>query len=282
MENTWVKKLTGPYGYIGKLMGCVLLVGAAVWSMHATSAFNGRDMVVLNVVVPVVQAGFRAHRQKKPVGSAILQAIAGGLMMQKAFEMVAETNDQSFLKAWKSKILLNFGASMCESAGGEFQYRMDIGPIWFFANANGTRFRPGLHSSIAPLLNMDDGARVDWRRSLKFGTAMFTRPKKSNGTIGSDGALAYSNANNIITDFEGSHVGHELVHTFQYRRDVLTIPGLTSFGSTLSRFFGDRFVDDSGWSIDWGLQSLWSDMKFQNRDFDIPMEKEAYYLSDHR
>ncbi|EKD82306.1 MAG: hypothetical protein ACD_39C01371G0003, partial [uncultured bacterium] len=41
---------------------------------------------------------------------------------------------------------------------------------------------------------------------------------------------------------------------------------------------GDDWVDDTAWSMNWGLQCAWADATGRSKDFDIPMEKEAYYL----
>ena len=34
----------------------------------------------------------------------------------------------------------------------------------------------------------------------------------------------------------------------------------------------------TAWSINWGLQCAWADTMGKSKDFDIPLEKEAYYL----
>ena len=201
----------------------VFLVGG-ILCLSNTCAFNGRDLALINIALPAVQAGLRAHRNRNPVGPAILQAISGGMMMQKAFELASRVDDQSVWKAWQAKILLNLRASLAESAGDRFKYRMDMGPVWLIADSQGIKFKLGVHGTLAPFLNMSDGARIDLKRSLRFGTLALRREQRQDGTIGDNGALAYSNANNFITDPYGNHVGHELIHTFQYRRDAFSCP----------------------------------------------------------
>ena len=136
-----------------------LIAGCLVLSLglSSTAAFNGRDLVVLNVILPAIKAGWRAHRHRKPLGPAILQAAAGGLMMQKAFEQTLNSEHQSSWQTWRTKLLLNAGASSAESAGGELAFRMDIGPLWLIADRRSVRLRPGVHGVLAPILNMADG-----------------------------------------------------------------------------------------------------------------------------
>lgn len=241
---------------------------------------NSKDLLILNVGIPVVQAVLRARRERSSIPNAVLQAVAGGLIMQKGFEQGARTNEYSAWKAWQAKALVNLGASLCESAGKEFQFRMDIGPIWVLADKRGVRFRPGIHGTIAPLLNLREGAKIDWERSFKFGTMAFHRSRNWDGTIGKGGALAYSNANNFITDAYGSHVGHELIHTYQYRRDAFLSPSLGNLLPKFSGKIGDRWVDDTGWGLNWAVQCGWAKVNGQEKDFEILMEREAYYLAD--
>jgi hypothetical protein len=262
------------------LLSLMVILGLAVWHLSPTGAFNGRDLVLLNVVFPMLQAGYKAHRHGKPVGQALLQGAAGGLLMQKGFETAADARDGKAWTAWRAKILMNLGASLCESAGDQFRFRMDVGPVWILAGPEGIQFRPGLHSTIAPLLNLSEGARLDLGRSLRFGTLTFDRPRNSDGTIGRNGALAYSNANNFITDQRGNHIGHELIHTFQYRRDAFLMPRLGRLIPEVEDRLGQNWVDDTGWFVNWASQCRWADWHNKSRDFDIPLEKEAYYLAD--
>ena len=104
------------------------------------------------------------------------------------------------------------------------------------------------------------------------------RSADSDGTLNGSSALAYSNANTFTTNGTGAHAGHELVHTFQYRRDAMYPLRVGSFIKGFDEYLGDRWVDDTAWSINWGLQCAWADATGRSKDFDIPMEKEAYYL----
>lgn len=261
----------------------VVLAAVAIsgWLMTgSSSAFNGRDLAVLNIAAPAITAGFRAHRRGTPVGPAILQALAGGLCMQKAMETAAKLHDNDPWRAWRAKFLMNIGASLAESAPeGRFTYRMDIGPFWLVAGPGGCRFKPGLHGTFAPFLNFSDGARINMDRTLRLGTLSFERGRNRDGTIGRNGALAYSNANNLVTNRHGDHVAHELIHTFQYRRDISLWPSLGQLFPAI-RCRTDRWVDDTGWSVAWGSQCLTTRMMGKDRDFDILMEREAYELTD--
>ncbi|HNW35225.1 MAG TPA: hypothetical protein PKM25_09860 [Candidatus Ozemobacteraceae bacterium] len=250
------------------------------WLMTGRSAaFNGRDLAVLNIAAPAFLAGWRAHRCKTPVGPAILQALAGGLFIQKAMETASKCRDDDPWRAWRAKFLMNIGTSLAESAPeGRFRYRMDLGPFWFEAGPGGCRFRPALHATLAPLLNLADGARLDLNRTLRLGTLSFERNRNSDGTIGRNGALAYSNANNLVTNRDGDHVGHELVHTFQYRREAFLSPSLGQIFPAIRCRTG-RWIDDTGWSVAWAAECLMADIRGQKRDFDIPMEREAYELT---
>ncbi|HOT27466.1 MAG TPA: hypothetical protein PLU72_04700 [Candidatus Ozemobacteraceae bacterium] len=270
--------------FAGRAVVALLLaaaVGVSGWlMMGSSSAFTGRDLAALNIAVPAVTAGWRAHRRGTAVGPAILQALAGGLCMQKAMETAAKVRDDDPWRAWRAKFLMNVGASLAESAPeGRFLYRMDFGPVWLEAGPGGFRFKPGLHGSLAPLLNLADGARIDPGRSLRLGTLAYERNRNRDGTIGRNGALAYSNANNLVTNRNGDHAGHELIHTFQYRRDVSIWPSLGQLFPAI-RCRTDRWVDDTGWSVAWGSQCAASRIAGQDRDFDILMEREAYELTD--
>ncbi len=258
------------------LLGAVLFFGIA---NPTTRAFNGRDVALLNIVIPMFQAGLRAHRNRTHVGDAILQAAAGGLLMQKGFEMGATVSNDDGWKAWRSKLLVNAGASLAESAGKRLGFRMDIGPFWVLWEGGVVRVRPGLHAMIAPFINSSEGSRFNLSRSLRLGTLTFDRRSNGDGTIGTRGALAYSNANNIITNHDGSHFGHELIHTFQYRRDSFLCPRLGNLVPEIGERTAGRWVDDTGWSINWGVQCLGASIDEKSRDFDILMEREAYYLT---
>jgi len=269
------------YRFLPFIIAAALLL-SGWWMTGRGAAFTNRDLVVLNVVVPAVTAGWRAHKRRTPVGPAILQGIAGGLLMHKALETAARVRDDDTWRAWRAKIMMNVGASLAESApDGRFRYRMDLGPFWLEAGSGGCRVRPALHASLAPLLNMADGARLDFGRTLRLGTLSFERGRNRDGTIGRNGALAYSNANNLVTNRRGDHVGHELVHTFQYRREAFLSRNLSQiFPSIACRTC--RWVDDTGWSVAWALECLAADLCGQERDFDILMEREAYELTDTR
>ncbi|HNV71239.1 MAG TPA: hypothetical protein PKO06_16160 [Candidatus Ozemobacteraceae bacterium] len=260
-------------------VACALLIGCL--SLATVSAFNRRDLVLVNILWPVVKAGLAAHQNERPLLPAMLQAAAGGAMMKHGLELASECHSNQPGEVWKAKLLFNAGASLAECAGERnLQFRMDLGPVWMIADQSCIRFRPAVHAMIAPLLNMSDGAKFDLGKSLQFGTTTFRRTPRRDGTITSGGALAYSNANNIITNPSGSHLGHELVHTFQYRRDAFLSVPITHFSPRLQKLLPDNIIDDTGWGINWAIQRCWADWTGKDPDFEIYMEKEAYYLAD--
>ena len=73
-----------------------------ILGMTRICAFNGHDLAILNTAIPIIQAGWRAHRNGKPVIRAVMQAAAGGAMMQKAFEMASEVDEKTTWKAWQA------------------------------------------------------------------------------------------------------------------------------------------------------------------------------------
>ncbi|MBF0543674.1 MAG: hypothetical protein HQM08_04540 [Candidatus Riflebacteria bacterium] len=250
--------------------------------LSVTKAFNEQNIILINVILPAIKAGYETHKHGGNVGSAILQAIAGGLVLQKGLKIAGDCNQNDDWEAWRAKILVNVGTSLMESAGKEkFRFRMDMGPVWVSTGEGGLKFQLGIHSTITSILNFHEGASFDLQRSLGFGTMCFSRPRNLDGTIGTKGTLAYSNGNNIITDFNGDHVGHEFVHSLQYRRDAWLVPSLGKFFNGFPEKLGKIWMDDTGWSVDWVAQSLLAGPLHLNKDFDIPMEKEAYYIADH-
>jgi hypothetical protein len=258
---------------------CIL--GLAISSpLSHVSAFGEKEVALINMGIPAIQAGIRAHRRGRNIGKAVLQALFGGYIMQQGFVLAPNNEKAPAWKAWRSKIMVNLGASLAESAGEEFKFRMDIGPIWFLADKEGFEFKPGINSSIAPIIHLFEGSKIDWGSSFKYGTMAFKRPSNYDGTINSSGALAYSNANTFTTNMSGAHAGHELVHTFQYRRESFMSPSVSQLFPEIGEQIGDGWIDDTGWSINWGLQCSWADMSGKSKDFDIPMEKEAYYLEE--
>lgn len=249
-----------------------------VCAFPAAKAFSDKELAITNIGIPAILAALRAHYEGTSVKKAVIQAAFGGYIMQQGLKMATRMEEKPAWQAWQAKIMVNLGASLAESAGEEFVFRMDIGPVWLIADRNRVRFRPGLNSVIAPVVHLIEGSKPDWGRSLKYGTMAFERGSKSDGTLNGSGALAYSNANTFTTDQDGSHSGHELVHTFQYRRDAMSPLRLGNLIGGLDERIGDGWIDDTGWSVNWGLQCAWADLNNKSKDFDIPLEKEAYYL----
>jgi hypothetical protein len=246
--------------------------------LDSVNAFSERDVLLVNLGVPVIRAALKAHQEDKPMAKSIVQALFGGYIMYQGFKQAPDIENQPAWRAWQAKLMVNFGASLAESAGEEFVFRMDMGPIWMIADKNNIRFRPGINATIAPVVHLLEGAELNWANSFKYGTLAFKRSADFKGAINSSGALAYSNANTFITNENGQHAGHELVHTFQYRRANMEWPGFGDFFPELKDRLGENWIDDTHWSVGWGLQCFWADLNGQSKDFDIRMEKEAYYL----
>jgi hypothetical protein len=242
------------------------------------SAFGEKEVALINMGIPAIQAALKAKRTGKPIAKAVLQAICGGYIMQEGFRLAPSNENSPAWKAWRAKLMVNFGASLAESAGEDFKFKMDIGPIWLIADKEDIKLRPGINSTISSLIHLSEGSRIDWKNSFKYGTFAFKRSSNNDGTINGSGALAYSNANTFATNERGAHAGHELVHTFQYRRDAFMFPNVSKLFPEIGEKIGSGWVDDTGWSINWGLQCAWADMMGKSKDFDIPLEKEAYYL----
>jgi hypothetical protein len=255
----------------------VTLVALTCTSTKAR-AYNERDILVLNVVLPAAFAAIRAYHNGEDPEKAAIQAAFGGYLMHQGFKMAPQMQEKSAAKAWQAKCMVNLGASIAESAGDEFVFRMDIGPVWLIAKDGDVKIRPGLNAVISPVIHLLEGSSFVLKHSLRYGTMAFKRSADSDGTLNGSSALAYSNANTFTTNGTGAHAGHELVHTFQYRRDAMYPLRIGSFIKGFDEYLGDRWVDDTAWSINWGLQCAWADSTGRSKDFDIPMEKEAYYL----
>ncbi|GAB1353878.1 MAG TPA: hypothetical protein PLK58_02290 [Candidatus Rifleibacterium sp.] len=260
------------------LAAAFLCVFALATTGRIAMAFSDKELMVTNICIPAALAGLRAHYNGTDIKKAMIQAAFGGLLMREGFKIAPRLEEKPAWQAWKAKILVNLGASLAESAGDDFVYRMDIGPVWLIVKDRNISFKPALNAVIAPVVHLIEGSKPDWGRSLKYGTFAFERSSSRDGTLNGTGALAYSNANTFTTNKSGSHSGHELVHTFQYRRDAMSPLRLGNLISGLDERLGDNWVDDTGWGISWGLQCGWADLYDKSKDFDIPLEKEAYYL----
>mgnify|MGYP000871459899 CR=1 FL=1 len=256
----------------------IVTLVAMTASHSKVRAFNERDVLILNVALPAAFAAIRAYHNGEDPQKAAIQAAFGGYLMHQGFKMAPRMQEESAAKAWQAKCMVNLGASIAESAGDKFVFRMDIGPVWLIAKDGDIKIRPGLNSVIAPAIHLIEGSTLDFKRSLRYGTMAFKRSADSDGTLNGSSALAYSNANTFTTNGSGAHASHELVHTFQYRRDAMYPLRAGSFIKGLDERIGDTWVDDTAWSINWGLQCAWADATGRSKDFDIPMEKEAYYL----
>ncbi len=248
------------------------------WPSAKAHEFTEKEIALLNIGIPAAIAGIRAYHSGESIEKAVMQAAFGGYIMQQGFKQAPKLENKTAWQAWQAKLMVNLGASLAESAGDRFVFRMDVGPVWVIADAGTIKIKPALNAVIAPIVHLAEGSKFDLKRSLKYGTMAFKRGLASDGTLNGSGALAYSNANTFTTDSNGSHAGHEMVHTFQYRRDAMYPVNISSLIPGVAEKLGDGWVDDTSWSINWGMQCAWADQNGKSKDFDIPMEKEAYYL----
>lgn len=256
-----------------------LLLGLFIYQPLSTvRAYGEKEILLINLGIPALKAAYKADREGKPIIKSVVQALFGGYIMYQGFKIAPRIETEPIWKAWQAKLMVNFGASIAESAGDKFVFRMDIGPIWMIADHGKVTFKPAINAMVAPLIHFAEGSRLSFRDSFKYGTLAFKRSAEKNGAINKSGALAYSNANTFTTNEAGNHAGHELVHTFQYRRAVMEWPNISQLLPEAEKQIGDGWLDDTNWSIGWGLQCAWADMYGKSKDFDIPLEKEAYYL----
>ncbi len=260
------------------LLPIIIVSFCLKWPVAKARDFGEREIVLLNIGLPAIWAGLRAYHADECVEKAMLQAAFGGAMMHHGFKQAPKLEDKTAASAWQAKLMVNMGASLIESAGQEFVFRMDIGPIWLIADGRTIKFKPALNAVIAPTVHILEGSKFDLNRSLKYGTLAFKRGVAADGTLVGSSALAYSNANTFTTDSRGTHSGHELVHTFQYRRDAMYPLNISTFFPEIGKKIGDGWIDDTSWSVNWGLQCAWADAYGKSKDFDILLEKEAYYL----
>ena len=249
------------------------------------ASYDKKQFYVTNVAFPALMGGIRAYYEGTNIFKAILQGATGGYLMVEGLKGIAKAEVKSSSYAWGHKLLFNFGASVADSAGRpQMEYKMDVGPVWIIAKDNKLKFKLGINAVIVPLIHVFEGSKFDSKLSLKYGTLAFKRKKSKDGTLLGTSALAYSNANVITTNIEGDHAGHELIHTFQYRRADLSPLKLSNiiprFEERFSECFGNCWYDDTGWAAEWGLQCGWADINHKNKSFDIPFEKEAYWVEN--
>ena len=177
-------------GCITKLLGILYFFDLP----KAYAKFDEKRLYVTNVVLPAGMAALRAHFEGTSIKDAIIQAIFGGYIMQESLKKAAKIEKKSAWYAWETKLMFNLGASLCESAGLEkFTFKMDIGPIWLIGEDNKFKFKYGINGVIAPIFQLSDGSKFDYKQSLKYGTFVFKRKSHSNGHLyGSDQQILLS------------------------------------------------------------------------------------------
>lgn len=251
----------------------------------AYAKFDQKRMYITNIAIPVGMAALRAHYEGTSIKDAIIQAVFGGYIMQESMKRAAKLEEKPSWYAWETKFMFNLGASLCESAGYEkFTFRMDIGPVWLVSEGDKVKFKLGINSTISPIIHLIEGSKFDHRQSLKYGTFVFERDTDRIGRLRGSQALAYSTANTFTTNKLGNHSGHEIIHTYQYRRNSLYPIQIGDYWPefTTKYFKEDKWVDDTGWAINWAMQCSWARWRGKNKDFDIPLEQEAYGMEKYR
>lgn len=248
--------------------------------LNMVKAYEKKYFYITNMAIPAVLGSIKAYHQGNSIRRAFLQGVLGGVIMQEGLKGIANAENHSTATAWKNKILFNFGASLAESAGeSRITYKMDFGPFWFTHQENNKiKVQLGLNSTVVVASHLLSNSKFDWKNSVKYGTFAFKRNCNRDGTLLGSGALAYSNANIITTNYDGEHAGHELTHTFQYRRDMMSPLKISNLVPRFKERIGGVWFDDTAWTINWGLQCGWAEIRDKDRSFDIPLEREAYWL----
>lgn len=270
------------------IFSCAIKILGFIWFFNIPKVyakFDQKRMNITNIAIPAGMAALRAHYEGTSIKKAIIQAIFGGYIMQESLKSAAKIEEKSAWYAWETKIMFNLGASLCESAGLEkFTFKMDVGPFWIINEDNNIKVKLGINGVVAPIFHLADGSKFDYKQSLKYGTFVFERASKSNGNLFGSNSLAYSTANTFVTNYDGNHSGHELIHTYQYRRNCLYPIQIGDYwpSFTTKYFKEDKWVDDTGWFLNWGLQCGWASWRNKDKDFDIPLEQEAYYMERYR
>lgn len=250
-------------------------------SMCVILAFSSKDLFLINVGIPSLTTIVKAVQKDIPIMPALFRSIIGGCIIANALKNTKNAEEKSNKDLWKTKLQLNLGSSLVESATcNNFTFKMDIGPWWIIFDNYKISTKIGIHSAVVTLLNRLEGSKPSFKYSLKYGTIVFKKPKNFDGTIGKRGALAYSNANNITLNPAGQHAGHELIHAYQYRRDNAFMPNIGSIIPNLNSKISDTFYDDTAWLLNWTLQIGYAQAAGINKDFGILLEKEAYFLAD--
>ncbi len=244
-----------------------------------TYAYSEKNFYITNMTIPAVLGAIKAYYEGTPIPRAFFQGAFGGFMMQEGLKGIANAENKSSGYAWRNKIIFNIGSSLAECAGSkDTVFRMDMGPVWLTFKDNKVKYQLGLNSTVVVLSHFIEGSKIDFKRSFKYGTFAFEKKCNKDGTLLGSSALAYSNANIITTNSDGEHAGHELTHTFQYRRDMMSPLKLSNVIPRFRERIGDLWFDDTGWTANWGLQCAWADIRHKDKSFEIPLEKEAYWL----
>lgn len=270
------------------IIGCTIKLATLIWFCDIPTAyakFSEKRLYITNIAIPAGMAALRAHYEGTSIKNAIIQAIFGGYIMSESLKSAAKLEEKTTLQAWQTKLMFNLGASLCESAGLEkFTFKMDIGPVWLVSEENDLKFKLGINGVIAPIFHLLDGSKFDHKQSLKYGTFVFERKSEKDGRLYGSDALAYSTANTFVTNKNGNHSGHELIHTYQYRRNNLYPIQIGDYWPefTTKYFKEDKWIDDTGWFLNWSMQCGWAKWRHKNKDFDIPLEQEAYYMEKFR
>jgi hypothetical protein len=262
------------------LLCLLILAFINVSSLRVVKAYENKYFYITNMAIPAVLGSVKAYYEGNSIKRAFFQGLIGGLIMQEGLKGIANAENHSSATAWKNKILFNYGASLAESAGeSRITYKMDFGPFWLTHQENNRiKVQIGLNSAVVVASHLASKSSFDLENSLKYGTFAFKRNCNRDGTLLGSSALAYSNANIITTNFDGEHAGHELTHTFQYRRDMMSPLKVSNLIPKFKEKIGDAWFDDTAWTINWGLQCGWAELRDKDKSFDIPLEREAYWL----
>lgn len=226
----------------------VALVGSMVFlaPKPARAEYDRETVVAINVGIGAVIGGFGSAIHAKPgehflaFWKGLMIGAFGGGLTYLGKDLASQFNERKWV-GWPSKFLVSAGSSIVENAyrneSWYEEFSTDFGPLFFTLKPKPEegekKFRMRLLPSATAslVITASEGHDFDLEKTLLVGNPVF----KSEEMLGSLLDRKYSGRalNNCITIVdegvsgkdEDSVLAHELVHTHQYRQEiVLTMP----------------------------------------------------------
>jgi len=267
----------------------------------------------LNVLVSGTIAGIGAVINKKP-GERTLPVflkgfgfggVGGGICYIGKSMLWQTAKRENFNYVWPGRIINSIGASIIENAASNKLFYDSFGMnLWIFRldiNSNKKiKFRICPASTISSIYLWSVYGNIDLKKTIYTGSIMLVgREKKKNNlyyfdsqSTKSAGGMSLFNAIIINKTFYEhfyqksiySTIAHELVHTFQNRQSLsfnkyynkidYNLKASSKSYKKLSKYY---FLDVNG--IDIASAFIFNITLYHS---DIPIEKEAYLLGEHR